>query len=607
MRRSAYWLLGLLLFGSYAYFFQAGGANQNSRFDLVRALSERLSVSIDGYDQNTRDKAVLEDGRAYSDKAPGQALTAVPAVAIAGAVVDAIGGPAARGSDSSVSLLAYLATLVAAALPTVGAAVCLAFVAARLDASPGGALFAGLVYGIGTPAWAYATLLWGNALAAGCLMFAFAGSVALLEPGQSPTGQLPLAAHGGLGPAQPGSARDGDTRPVAASRRDRVLGLVIGLSGAWAVAAASRRDRVLGLVIGLSAAWAVVTEYQAAPAAAIVVSLALWHAARHGGRARLRGLIAWLGLGALGPLLVLAAYGTAAFGAPWRVGYENVVGFSGMREGVLGLTTPKRVVLQELLFGSFRGLLPLAPVLALAPVGLLWLWRRRTTARPSIVAALLVPGYYLLFNSAYYYWDGGYTFGPRLIGAALPCLVLGLAELWTWTGTLRHNLATAARAMLIALAGWGVAVTGMAVATIVVPAEDVPAPVWQLIVPAFLRGDLALNHEPFTTGSTDTRNVLLHAWNLGQWLGVQGQASVLPLLVLWLALGLLALGVVRTRREARFAGAEAGTRTPTGVLPLRPERSASANSATSARRLGVYGTRPGAQQAGPRAERGNVE
>ncbi len=34
----------------------------------------------------------------------------------------------------------------------------------------------------------------------------------------------------------------------------------------------------------------------------------------------------------------------------------------------------------------------------------------------------------------------------------------------------------------------------------------------------------------------------------------------------------------------RAVGAEAGTRTPTGVLPLRPERSASANSATSARR-----------------------
>jgi hypothetical protein len=498
VRRSAYWLLGLLLFASYAYFFQAGGANQNSRFDLVRALSERLSVSIEGYDQNTRDKAVLDDGRAYSDKAPGQALTAVPAVAIAGAVVGVLGGPSARGSDSNVSLLAYLATLVAAALPTVGAALCLAFVAGRLGASPGGAFFAGLVYGIGTPAWAYATLLWGNALAAGCLMAAFAAAVALLEP-------PPLT---------------------------------------------PRRDRVLGAIVGLSAAWAVVTEYQAAPAAAIVVSLALWHAWRGGGRTRLQRLIPWLALGAVGPVLVLAAYSTAAFGAPLRVGYENVVGFSGMREGVLGLTTPKRVVLQELLFGSFRGLLPLAPVLALAPVGLLLLWRRSSPARPSIVAALLVPGYYLLFNSAYYYWDGGYTFGPRLIGAALPCLALGLAELWTWTASLQRRLCTAARAGLVALAVWGVALTGMAVATILVPAEDVPSPVWQLIVPAFLRGDLALNHEPFTTGSTDTQNVLLHAWNLGQSLGLHGKASVLPLLVVWVALGLLALRLLRTRRES---------------------------------------------------------
>src|SRR5687767_2356930 len=39
----------------------------------------------------------------------------------------------------------------------------------------------------------------------------------------------------------------------------------------------------------------------------------------------------------------------------------------------------------------------------------------------------------------------------------------------------------------------------------------------------------------------------------------------------------------KNRADYRSAvGAEGGTRTPTGVLPLRPERSASANFATSA-------------------------
>src|ERR1700686_3469053 len=64
-------VLGVALLISYAYFYQAGGWNQNSRFDLVRALTEHRTLRIDGYDQNTGDKAVV-NGHVYSDKAPGQ-------------------------------------------------------------------------------------------------------------------------------------------------------------------------------------------------------------------------------------------------------------------------------------------------------------------------------------------------------------------------------------------------------------------------------------------------------------------------------------------------------------------------------------------------------
>ena len=46
---------------------------------------------------------------------------------------------------------------------------------------------------------------------------------------------------------------------------------------------------------------------------------------------------------------------------------------------------------------------------------------------------------------------------------------------------------------------------------------------------------------------------------------------------------LIARVLHRKLAKPEDCSAEAGTRTPTGVLPLRPERSASANSATSAR------------------------
>src|ERR1700722_15420978 len=128
MTRRQVWALGMALLLAYAYFYQAGGWNQNSRFDLIRALAEHGTVRIDAYAQNTGDKATFE-GHTYSDKAPGQALTAVPPVALADWLAhltardltsDAreppnpglAGDSPNRGlSEDAVALLAYLATV----------------------------------------------------------------------------------------------------------------------------------------------------------------------------------------------------------------------------------------------------------------------------------------------------------------------------------------------------------------------------------------------------------------------------------------------------------------------------------------------------------------
>ena len=63
-------LIGVVVFVSYAYFYPGGGWNQNTRFDLVRAVVERGVLTIDAYQKNTGDK-VFKDGHWYSDKAPG--------------------------------------------------------------------------------------------------------------------------------------------------------------------------------------------------------------------------------------------------------------------------------------------------------------------------------------------------------------------------------------------------------------------------------------------------------------------------------------------------------------------------------------------------------
>src|ERR1700733_11030089 len=108
-------ILFVLLFVSFAYFYQAGGWNQNSRFALVRAITNEHTLNIDPFQHATGDKASFE-GHYYSDKAPGLALAAVPIVEIARPIWHAFGGdPETLGG---LALLSYLATLFTAGLLT---------------------------------------------------------------------------------------------------------------------------------------------------------------------------------------------------------------------------------------------------------------------------------------------------------------------------------------------------------------------------------------------------------------------------------------------------------------------------------------------------------
>src|ERR1700712_4518008 len=70
------WVLATALFLSYAYFYQAGGWSQNSRFAMIRAVLERHTLQIDAYQLHTGDRALWE-GHYYTDKAPGASLVAL--------------------------------------------------------------------------------------------------------------------------------------------------------------------------------------------------------------------------------------------------------------------------------------------------------------------------------------------------------------------------------------------------------------------------------------------------------------------------------------------------------------------------------------------------
>jgi hypothetical protein len=93
-----------------------------------------------------------------------------------------------------------------------------------------------------------------------------------------------------------------------------------------------------------------------------------------------------------------------------------------------GIHAPRAAVTLELLFGRFRGLFYLAPVLILAAWGLVVDALRpaprdmsKDMARRQLAwLALAIVGFYLALGSGYYMWDGGAAVGPRHCVPMLP-------------------------------------------------------------------------------------------------------------------------------------------------------------------------------------------
>jgi hypothetical protein len=236
--------------------------------------------------------------------------------------------------------------------------------------------------------------------------------------------------------------------------------------------------------------------------------------------------------------LVLFGYNALAFGSPLHLGYSSEEGFEQMRQGIFGITYPTPSRLWEVLFGAYRGLLPIAPLVALTPVGLWHLISIPQRRRAGFVAAASGV-FYILLNASYFYWEGGWAYGPRQMTAGLPFLMLGLPPLWDASRR-------AGRIILMTGWFWGTALTLIAVSTTPQPPADLRSPVRELLVPAFLDGDLSLNHQTFVHNSADAghlrgRTIPHAAWNLGEIAGLQGLASLLPLLLVWLVAAILLL------------------------------------------------------------------
>jgi hypothetical protein len=335
-----------------------------------------------------------------------------------------------------------------------------------------------LAYGLGTPLWAYATLFWGHALAASCL--------------------------------------------------------IVALFAADVLRTSTARLALLGAAVGLSAGFAVVTEFPSAIPAVIIAGLTLsgaWSSGRSRFLTVAGGLLAGAGLAAV----ILLSYQWAAFGSPFHLSYASEENPELLRAGFFGITTPKVSVMGELLWGSYRGLLPLAPVLVVAPVGL-WMLRR-SDMKWTIAAAAATSIFYFLLNSAYEHWEGGWSYGPRHLAPAIGFLCLGLVPVLMRGRRL-------VRAIVLGLAVIGASQSLIAVSTTAQPPEtSYQQPMQQLLWPAFREGTLSINPQsilqPLPSDGPPA------AWNLGQVAGLTGKASLLPLFACWV---LAAVAWMRTER-----------------------------------------------------------
>ena len=448
-------VLFLLVWFSCAW-FGSWEWNPNNAVRLFAAVSlvEQSDATIDEFATLTIDKASF-GGHTYSDKAPGMTLMALPAVWLA----DWLTGE--RSADHP-----------------------------AIFGDPGLGRFLRLRLRL--------------AVASGAALMTAAAAVALFELALSLTGSRGAALFASLGyalgtPSWGWSTTILGHAPVAALFVLAVWGIWVGgMTGA--------------VVAGLSLGWAAVIEHQAVLAGGVLSgwALARWWTAPT--RTRLFGAFLLSGAAALLPLLF---YNLLAFGTAFRVGYQGVVGWEGMHQGLFGLTTPRADVLCQVLVGPDRGLLWVAPVLALAPLGLARLGGERR-ARGLALAAGAAAAAVFLVNAAYVYWDGGNATGPRLSIPATGLLAIGLAPYWAGNPSRTDRVATV---ILLALSA---ALNATIASAEVFAPPDLPFPIWSAVIrDRFLHGDL--------------RTVASDWWGWSTWAGFALWAVVALPLAAWLA------------------------------------------------------------------------
>ena len=265
---------------------------------------------------------------------------------------------------------------------------------------------------------------------------------------------------------------------------------------------------------------------------------------------------AFFAIGAAPVLALALAYNSACFGRPWATGYAfhaNEWFREQMARGFMGVSWPRPRVLWELLFGAYRGLLPISPFFIFAAPGFVMMWRDKSI-RAEWALCAAVTAFYLLFVSGYYMWDGGCSMASRHLVPMLPFAAIPAAF------ALRRMPRVGA-----ALIAWSAAVCLISVATFpefpdaMKPdprnpgrlVRTYPFPIFDIGFRFFAQGRIA-EKAVLPDGRLEFASRFpAHKWdayNLGQVLGLPRLWSLAPLGLAWAAACWALFGRPRRRR-----------------------------------------------------------
>jgi hypothetical protein len=366
-RKDALIVFFLLTF-TFGYFYQIGGWNGNSRFDLIFAIVREGRLTIDTFQHkegsNTGDKAFFS-GHYYSDKAPGPALV--------GAIIYfPLYWTRLFFHHLDQTNAEQLLTFLVLGVPSAIAGSLIYILCLYLSKSRFQAYLVTLITTLGTMYFPYTITFFSHQFSSSLLFGAFFLIFFLKE------------------------------KPEI-----------------W--------KNWYSFLIGLLLGWAFISEF---PTAIIIFALACYYIYaiwRNPDFRHLRSIILPI-LGGAIPIIILLVYNQLCFGNFLSLGYahESDPSFnSSMAQGIMGIGWPSLLVLYYWTFQPAMGLFWQSPALLFFIAGAVFMFLKRRY-RAEAILALWIIGSYMIILSGYYLWWGGSALGARYIIPMLPyfCILL---------------------------------------------------------------------------------------------------------------------------------------------------------------------------------------